>query len=190
MKEYIIKFNGTEYAFLSNFWESNVDLSFENNTNDNDINRTYQDFNVYRTVEHAYQAAKSLDRQERDTIAIMAKTPGEAKKMGQKVTLRKDWEKIKDGIMLNLLRQKFLKADNLTIQLLSTGNKELIEGNYWHDCYFGVCYCDKCKGRGKNILGQLLMIVRDEAWVLRGKIAVNEACKTIEDTGNSEFDWN
>jgi hypothetical protein len=45
MKEYIMKFDGTEYAFLSNFWESEVNLIF-----DHDVN----DFNLYKTVEHAY----------------------------------------------------------------------------------------------------------------------------------------
>jgi hypothetical protein len=88
--------------------------------------------------------------------------------------LRKDWEKIKDGVMLNLLRQKFLKGDQLTAKLLATGDKELVEGNYWHDVHFGVCYCDKCGGEGKNVLGQLLMLVREEAKVIRAEIAVNE----------------
>ena len=44
----------------------------------------------------------------------------------------------------------------------TTGDAELIEGNTWHDNYWGVCSCSKCNGRGKNRLGKLLMKVREE----------------------------
>jgi len=109
----------------------------------------------YRTVEHAYQAAKTLVEGERDKIRN-AKTAAAAKKLGRKATLRKDWENIKLTVMLNLLRQKFAIPE-LRQRLLDTGDAELIEGNWWGDTFWGVC-----RGKGKNNLGKLLMRIRKE----------------------------
>ena len=131
-------FNG-QYAFLSNFAPTNV----------------LYDNLEYFTVEHAYQAAKTLDLTERKKIQG-AETPAVAKKMGRNVILRNDWESVKLDIMLDLLRQKFLN-DDLKYALLSTNNAELIEGNWWGDVFWGVC-----RGRGQNHLGRLLMLVRNE----------------------------
>ena len=47
--------------------------------------------------------------------------------------------------------------------LLATGGEELIEGNWWHDNFFGVCTCGPCDGKGKNNLGKILMRVREES---------------------------
>lgn len=42
--------------------------------------------------------------------------------------------------------------------LLRTGEEELVEGNYWHDNFWGACTCIKCKDIPKqNHLGKLLM---------------------------------
>lgn len=128
-----------EYRFLSNFYPS----------------RIYIDGVEYPTVEHAYQSRKTENPTVRELIRT-ARTPGEAKRMGSKVVLRSDWEEIKVDTMLNLLRLKF-NLPTLNKMLLSTGNSELIEGNYWGDTFWGVC-----RGSGKNILGKLLMQVRQE----------------------------
>ena len=58
--------------------------------------------------------------------------------------------------MENGLRQKF-KYPELREQLLSTGDQELVEGNWWRDFYWGVC-----NGVGDNNLGKLLMKIRDD----------------------------
>lgn len=115
----------------------------------------------YPTVEHYFQAAKTLDESERKAIAA-APTPGKAKQMGRNVNLRRDWEVIKEYIMYDALRLKF--ADPvLAEKLLATGDQDLEEGNWWHDNTWGNCKCDKCKDiPGKNLLGQLLMRVRSE----------------------------
>ena len=128
-----------EYRFLSNFHPAKV----------------YLDGVEYRSTEHAYQAAKSLDQDERLRIKN-AKSPADAKKLGRKVKLRKDWENIKLDVMLDLLRQKF-EIPELRQLLIDTGDDELIEGNTWGDEFFGVC-----RGVGKNHLGRLLMQVRKE----------------------------
>ena len=133
----IDEFTGVN-RFLSNFYASMV----------------IHDGIKYPTVEHAYQAAKTLDFAERWRISQLP-YPGDAKKAGRRVKLRPDWEKVKRMIMQELLIQKFILNPGLKKKLLDTGNAELIEGNYWGDTFWGAC-----KGEGKNHLGQLLMAVR------------------------------
>ena len=76
--------------------------------------------------------------------------------MGRSVSLRPDWEDIKDDVMLEGLYRKFTN-DELAEWLLDTGDEELVEGNWWGDRYWGVC-----NGIGQNKLGKLLMKVREE----------------------------
>lgn len=111
----------------------------------------------YRSSEHAYQAAKSTDAGERARIQACP-TPGLAKREGRKIqNLRPMWDDIKVGVMADILRIKFRKNSYLANLLLSTGDEPLVEGNTWHDTFWGVC-----DGRGKNHLGQLLMRIRKE----------------------------
>lgn len=108
----------------------------------------------FPTVEHAYQAAKSEHPLVRESF-LQCATPGEAKREGRKVTVRRDWEQIKVSVMRNLLIQKFSDPE-LKQKLLDTAPNELIEGNWWGDKFWGVC-----RGEGKNVLGKLLMSIRD-----------------------------
>jgi ribA/ribD-fused uncharacterized protein len=131
-----------DYRFLSNFWP--VEITYEGLT--------------YPAVEHAYQAAKSLDPAVRMKFLNPGRRggAGAAKRMGQRVVLREDWEEVKLGIMLDLLRLKFANRV-LRTQLVATGDTILVEGNDWHDYFWGVCM-----GVGENHLGKLLMQVREE----------------------------
>jgi len=128
-----------EHSFLSNFFPSTIVVEGK----------------FYKTVEHAYQALKSEDHNVREIIRS-ADTPGKAKRLGRCVALRDGWDNMRENVMYDLLRKKF---DNpfLSEKLLNTGDAELIEGNNWNDTFFGVC-----RGVGQNILGKLLMKVRDE----------------------------
>jgi ribA/ribD-fused uncharacterized protein len=110
----------------------------------------------YQSVEHAYQAAKTLNEQEREQIRL-ASSPGVAKRLGRVCTHRKDWKSIKVSIMTDLVRQKFLRNPDLANKLILTGEEELIEGNTWGDRFWGVY-----RGRGENNLGKILMQVRGE----------------------------
>ena len=139
----ILRFAG-QYRFLSNFAYSDVLYGEE----------------WYNTVEHAYQAAKTNDKEEQKSIRN-ALSPGDAKSLGQKATLIPEWEEVKFDIMLNLLRKKFTNTE-LGDQLAMTCNHILVEGNSRHDNTWGVCYCSKCNGWGRNHLGRLLMKVREE----------------------------
>lgn len=127
-----------EFDFLSNFYSVKV---------------YYEDID-YPTVEHAYQAAKTLDIKERRKIRNAA-GPGVAKKIGQTVKIRDDWEDVKIGIMDDLVRQKF-ERQSLRNKLLEIDG-QIVEGNFWGDTFWGVC-----KGKGRNELGKILMKIRDE----------------------------
>jgi hypothetical protein len=138
----ITHFHG-DHFFLSNFYP--IALTVEGD--------------VYPTLEHAYQALKTFDPAERQTVRE-AGSPSKAKRLGRRVTLRADWEKIKFDLMRDLLRQKFAHPD-LRQLLLDTGAAELIEGNTWGDRVWG-CTVSAGQWIGQNHLGKLLMEVRDE----------------------------
>lgn len=140
----IDSFSG-EYRFLSNFYPCEMDVAGVR----------------YPTLEHAFQAEKTTNPTERELVRN-AKTPGQAKALGRRVTLREDWESVKMDVMRELLRMKFSNKV-LRAELLGTGEARLVEGNYWNDRYWGVC-----NGRGENRLGKLLMEIREE---IRGRQA-------------------
>jgi len=90
-------------------------------------------------------------------------TPGRAKRAGRKIALRDNWNQIREALMESIVRDKFTRNVKLKTLLLKTGNMTLVEGNIWHDNFWGDCTCRDCKGfRGKNSLGEILMKVRDE----------------------------
>ena len=143
---------GGSYNFLSNFYPSIVTL-------DEDKTLFGESFN-YPTVEHAFQAAKALDKTNR-LFVLGSRSPGEAKKRGGKVNpLRDGWDQYRLQVMEELLKKKF-QDKVLAQKLLDTGNAKLVEGNTWGDRYWGVC-----RGQGQNHLGILLMKIRDEIRLL------------------------
>lgn len=114
----------------------------------------------YPTSENAYQAAKSLDPEVREIFVNIK--PGEAKKLGQTVQLREDWEQVKIGIMEQILLSKFQSMELVIKLVYETGIEndweswqDLIEGNDWGDTFWGVC-----EGVGENHLGKLLEELR------------------------------
>ena len=59
------------------------------------------------------------------------------------------------------LNYKFKQNNDLAELLLKTKYLKLVEGNKWHDNYWGQCYCYKCSNiKGYNILGIMLMKIR------------------------------
>lgn len=131
--------------FLSNFWGCRV--PFEGV--------------VYPSAEHAYQAAKTLSLASRELIQA-APSAANAKTLGRVVRIRPDWEEVKVSVMLDILRSKFLHEPQRS-SLIETGNQQLVEGNTWHDNFWGACSCRSCQPATKhNWLGRLLMQVREE----------------------------
>lgn len=119
---------------------------------------------TYPSVEHAFQAAKTYSAEEREAFRRPGLKAWEAKQMGRVVTLRKNWEASKVAVMAQLLDIKFQNPE-LRAQLLASAPKMLMEGNYWHDNFWGVCFCPRsskgCQGAsGVNTLGKLLMNLR------------------------------
>ena len=127
-----------EYRFLSNFEVSDV----------------YFEGEKYTSSEAAYQAAKSLDPFIRSQFQGIS--PSQTKKMGRKITVRSDWERMKRDVMSVIVFDKFYRNLSLREKLLSTGEKYLEETNHWNDQIWGVC-----EGKGENSIGKILMKVRD-----------------------------
>lgn len=142
----IDKFKGP-FSFLSNFYETKVEVEGI----------------TYPSSEHAYQALKTYSVDERKLIAT-ARTPGHAKRMGQKVKMRSTWHIEKYGAMEHVLRCKFAQNHLLRSKLMETGSIPLVEGNTWGDRIWGVC-----DGTGSNALGLMLMKLRAEYLQFGGK---------------------
>ena len=102
MAAVIDSFSG-EYSFLSNFHPVTVRF----------------DGVAYPSVEHAYQAAKTLDLGLRKPFASSGMPAGKAKRLGRSLQLRHDWESIKIGVMHLLLARKFAAGTELAGDLTS-----------------------------------------------------------------------
>lgn len=114
----------------------------------------------YSSAEAAFQAAKCADDSER--ILFQSLTPSQAKKEGRRVKLRPDWDAVKVDIMLEILKDKFDRNPELKNKLMMLEGYELVEGNTWHDNFWGDCKCSRCADKpGLNMLGKLLMALRD-----------------------------
>jgi ribA/ribD-fused uncharacterized protein len=156
VREVIDTFSG-KYDFLSNFFPSSQKSSLaweeEDDCGETDIKMNFEEV---PTLEHAYQASKTLDRDVQVQIRDAA-TAKQAKRLGRRAPLTNNWEDKKIDVMERLLEDKFGQNFELKIRLLETGDAELIEGNTWKDDYWGVTK----DGVGENHLGKLLMKVRN-----------------------------
>lgn len=143
----VISFKG-EYQFLSNFWFCPIVFNY--------LGREWK----ARSVEHAFQACKSTDPATVEWV-LNQYTAADAKRAGRKVTIRPDWDRLKDQIMMVMLAKKFdIPALRDKLEAI-TGS--ITEGNYWCDNYWGACRCFKCCGKpGKNMLGKMLMKLRGD----------------------------
>lgn len=139
----ITSFSG-EYSFLSNFYPAPT--PFDNV--------------LWPTSEHAYVAAKTTCQNERAKLQQIL-LPGKAKRYGRTVTLRPDWAHVKLAMMEDIVNAKFTHNPELAEKLVATDPKLIMEGNQWHDNFFGKCRCQNCHGRKfYNHLGRILMNIR------------------------------
>ncbi|MFN3197428.1 MAG: NADAR family protein [Bradymonadia bacterium] len=113
---------------------------------------------TWSSVEHYFQAMKFKDKALQEKVR-RTRTPSLAARMGRdrKLPLRRDWESAKVNVMRDAVRAKFTQHDDLRALLLSTGDARIIEHTE-NDAYWG----DGGDGRGKNMLGRILMQVRAE----------------------------
>jgi hypothetical protein len=111
----------------------------------------------WRTAEHFFQAHKYVGTADFDAIrnarsAMIAASMGNSKKRQP----RGDWEAVKDDIMRQAIRYKVRANPEVQERLLGTGNLEIINDDPKDD-YWGVGE----DGRGQNMLGKILMEVRE-----------------------------
>jgi len=133
---------GSEYGLFSNFSHHPILLHDK----------------TWPTTEHYFQAQKFAGTSHEEEVRLAAK-PGDAALMGRDRSrpLRKDWEQVKDSLMKECLIAKFTQHKDAKDFLLSTGNKKIVEHTK-NDTYWG----DGGDGSGKNMLGKLLVEVREE----------------------------
>jgi ribA/ribD-fused uncharacterized protein len=115
---------------------------------------------VYPTAEHAYQAGKARKQVVREWL-LSAPTPGLVAMAAHGLytwDIVPDWSRIKFDRMREVLQAKFTQHDDLKELLLSTGTSRLVEvGSVANvvNCTWG-----EVNGKGKNMLGVLLMELR------------------------------
>ena len=128
-----------KYFFLSNFYPCTIDLQINGKTL------------IFKSTEAAFQAQKNYELAEKFCLL----EPLEAKRFGKKIPITtENWDVYRLYAMAKVLNIKF-KDPELFLKLKEV-KEEIVEDNYWNDCFWGVC-----KGKGKNMLGKLLMCIRD-----------------------------
>ncbi len=112
---------------------------------------------LWPTSEHYFQAMKFEGSRHEETIR-KAKSPAIAARLGRDRSkgIRSDWDSVKDDVMRKALKAKFTQHSTLREILLSTGDAKITE-HTGRDSY----WADGGDGRGKNMLGQLLMELRE-----------------------------
>lgn len=142
-----VKFYGAnkENGHFSNFYVAPIEI----------------DGQMWLTTEHYYQAQKATNFDDAERIRL-CQTPHEAAKIGRRyIQIRPDWDTVKYGVMLTALTAKFTQHPDLRNKLLATGDSYLVEhtvGSVRPDPVWG----DGEAGEGKNWLGRLLMLLRDQ----------------------------
>jgi ribA/ribD-fused uncharacterized protein len=131
-----------EHGYLSNFAAYPINL----------------DGKTWPTSEHYFQAQKFKEPEHQETIR-KAGSPMIAARLGRsrKRPLRRDWESVKVAIMRKAVLTKFTQHAELREQLLATADAKIVEHTE-RDDYWG----DGGDGSGKNMLGRILMEVREE----------------------------
>lgn len=129
------------YGYFSNFARYPIDINGK----------------TWATSEHYFQAQKFPGTPHEEEIR-QAKSPREAADMGRNRSrpLRPDWEVVKDDVMREALYAKFTQHPDLKEKLLATNDAVLVEHTR-NDFYWG----DGGDGSGRNMLGKLLMELRD-----------------------------
>lgn len=145
MKIYFYKTN-EKYGCFSNFAHYGFEL----------------DEKRWMTSEHYFQAQKFYGTEYVEIIRLLD-NPMKAAKMGRNrnLPLREDWEEVKDDVMRKAVYAKFSQNIELKNILLDTDSEYIVE-NTSNDYYWGC----GTNGSGKNMLGIILMEIRDKLKLL------------------------
>ena len=131
-----------EYGEFSNFAEYEITI----------------DGKRWPTSEHYFQAMKFEDKVYAEKIR-KTKKPLMATQMGRdrSVKIKRGWDSMRVNVMTVAVRAKFNQHQELLDLLLSTGDRKIVEHTS-NDDYWG----DGGDGSGENMLGIILMRIRDE----------------------------
>lgn len=135
------------------------------------------DGDEYQSAAAAFEAAKILNRADRVSFFAWNCKPWEAKRLGKAIPaswIRPDFEVVQSDLQLVIQRAKFSWPEPQKV-LINTEEAQLVYGNVVHDNYWGICSCHEesasrrkygigrqCNGNGLNLLGNILMQVRQE----------------------------
>lgn len=117
------------------------------------------DFGLFPTAEAAFQSYKCPTDQEYVKQQQESISPIYSKNIGRKCKLRDDWYKVRIEIMYNILLKKFQQHTDIKENLLNSGLRPIIYHTK-HDKFWGDGWCIE----GKNVLGKLLIKVRNELY--------------------------
>lgn len=138
--KFITSFTG-KYEFLSNEFECEIPIEDDNL--------------VFTNVTSALIASKSNDIGTRRKFTRFS--ANKARKKESNIPDNDYWEENKDDIMYNLIYIKFTHNKELQKKLLDTEPYKLVNSVTYPDTYYGVRF-----GEGRNMLGHILMKVRDD----------------------------
>lgn len=117
---------------------------------------------AFATAEHAYQAGKARKPAVRQWL-LAAPSPALLAMAAHGLywwDVRSDWSKIKFDRMRAVLRAKFTQHEDLRELLVSTGQARLVESATVDNAVNRLW--GEVNGKGKNMLGALLMELRTE----------------------------
>lgn len=127
---------------------------------------------LFATTEQAFMWEKAVFFNDHESASKILKeeNPAKAKKLGREVKNFDDskWSKVCYEIMYKINYEKYFQNTRLKNILLNTGDKMIIEANP-KDTRWGVGLSaeddrvlDESQWQGENLLGKVLMQVRDE----------------------------
>jgi predicted NAD-dependent protein-ADP-ribosyltransferase YbiA (DUF1768 family) len=106
-------------------------------------------------VDHYVFACRAINESDRDAVR-KAESAVEARNVSKQIKWRPDWKEADAKNIGAAVEAKFTQNSELGRRLLYTRDIELIHENMWGDKLWGVC-----EGEGENLLGKLLMEIRD-----------------------------
>lgn len=145
-------------TFLSNWIPKDLSIQYDGHT--------------FKTSEQLYMYLKAIyfdDAEMGYEIIEKGGRPKDAKNLGRKVRgyNENEWEPVREEMMYTAIYEKFSQYPELKKQLLDTGDKILVEGTPF-DPIWGVMIkwdddqiLDEKNWKGQNLLGQVLMNVRN-----------------------------
>ena len=134
----ISKFRG-DYYFLSNMYPCDINIEGY----------------IFKSAESLFQALRACT--DEDFKKFCGMNGYDAKRLGDGIVSRADWDDIKLDAMRFAVEEKFKQNPKLAEKLEQTGKEEIREGNLWNDSFWGVTGTG-----GRNHFGKILMGVREK----------------------------